>query len=92
MLTLGGEGSRVMLPNHEHAIPIVPANMVDTTGAGDAYTAGYLAGIWRGFPPEVCGRLGAAAAAFALEALGCQTHLPDWDALQGRYKDNFGAL
>jgi adenosine kinase len=92
VLTLGGDGSLVMTPQHDEAVPAVPALIVDTTGAGDAYTAGYLAGMWRGYTPAVCGRLGAAAAAFVIEALGCQTNLPDWAALQGRYEDHFGAL
>jgi adenosine kinase len=92
VLTLGSEGSLVMTPERDEAVPVVPASIVDTTGAGDAYTAGYLAGMWRGYTPTVCGRLGATAAAFAIEALGCQTNLPDWDALQRRYEDHFGGL
>ncbi len=92
ILTLGAEGSHVLLPAEEHAIPSLPVPMVDTTGAGDAYTAGYLAGMWRGYGPGVAGRLGAVTASFVIEAIGCQTRLPDWDALQKRYEDHFGAL
>lgn len=91
-LTLGSEGSCVLIRDDEYDIPVVPARLVDTTGAGDAYTAGYLAGMWRGSKPDICGRLGAVTAAFAIEAVGCQTNLPDWTALQKRYEDNFGVL
>ena len=37
--------------------------IVDLTGAGDLYAAGFLYGLSRGFPHEVCGRLGSLAAA-----------------------------
>ena len=73
-------------------VPIVTADVVDTTGAGDAYTAGFLAGSWRGYDPLVCGRLGATAAAFAVEGVGCQSNLPDWERLTVRYRENFGDL
>lgn len=92
ILTLGNEGSQVLTPRSEFDIPIVRAKVVDTTGAGDAYTAGFLAAFWRGYEPVICGRLGATAAAFAVEAVGCQTNLPDWRQLQSRYEENFGAL
>lgn len=92
ILTLGSEGSQVLTPQGAFYIPIVPANMVDTTGAGDAYTAGFLTGLWHGYEPLICGRLGATAAAFAVEVVGCQTNLPDWSQLQSRYQENFGAL
>lgn len=92
VLTLGGEGSLVLTPETEYRVPAVAAQVVDTTGAGDAYTTGFLAGLWRGFPPQACGLLGAVAAAFTIEAVGCQTNLPDWDALLARYQENTGAL
>ena len=40
-----------------------PAQVVDTTGAGDAYAAGFLAGLTSGRPLAVCGQLGSVAAA-----------------------------
>ena len=92
VLTAGAEGSRVFTRDGDAQIPVVPANVVDTTGAGDAYTAGFLAGSWRGFDPLVCGRLGAACGAFAVEGVGCQDNLPDWVRLVSRYRENFGAL
>jgi ribokinase len=63
---------------------------VDTTGAGDAFTAGYLAGYLRGLLPVRCAEMGAVAASFAVEAVGCQTNLPDNDRLQARLKEAFG--
>ena len=39
------------------------AHVVDTTGAGDLYAAGFLYGYTRALPLEICGRIGAIAAA-----------------------------
>jgi ribokinase len=92
VLTLGSAGSRILTHESETVIPTVPCDVMDTTGAGDAYTAGFLAGHFRRYGLEVCGRLGAAAAAFALESIGCQTNLPTWEQVVMRYQENFGSL
>lgn len=47
-----------------------PGPVVDTTGAGDSFYAGLLAGLIQGLPLEHAGRLGAAAAACCVTALG----------------------
>lgn len=52
-----GEGDPIHLP----AEPV--AKVVDTTGAGDQYAAGFLLGVARGLPLATCGRLGHIAAA-----------------------------
>jgi ribokinase len=59
---------------------------VDSTGAGDGFTAGYLAGHFRKFSPQTCARLGAVLASFVIESVGCQTNLPDWSQLTERYQ------
>jgi sugar/nucleoside kinase (ribokinase family) len=53
-------------------IPIVqpPGPVVDTTGAGDSFYAGLLTGLLRGLPLEKAGRLGAAAGACCVTAVG----------------------
>lgn len=54
----------------------VPASqverVVDTTGAGDLFAAGFLFGLARGFDYEACGRLGALAAAEVIQHLGAR--------------------
>jgi len=57
------------------AIPLVdpPDEVVDTTGAGDSFYAGLLAGLIRGLPVDQAGRLGAAAAACCVTSLGGST-------------------
>ncbi len=46
--------------------------MVDTTGAGDAYAAGFLAGYAAGRPLAVCGQLGSIAAAEVIGHYGAR--------------------
>ena len=48
--------------------------MVDTTGAGDLYAAGFLHGYTHGRPLAVCGRLAGLAAAEVISHVGC--HVP----------------
>jgi len=62
------------------ASPAFPvAKVVDTTGAGDLFAAGFLAGLARGADDRTCGRLGALAAAEVIGHLGArpQTSLRD---------------
>lgn len=49
-----------------------PAKVVDTTGAGDAYAAGFLAGMAAGKPMAACGRLGSRAAAAVIGQYGAR--------------------
>jgi nucleoside kinase len=90
VLTLGSQGSRIITAGEEIEIPAVTRVIVDTTGAGDAFTAGFLAGHFQQYDLATCGRLAAAAASFALESVGCQTNLPDWKSLHNRYIEAFG--
>lgn len=48
------------------------ARLVDATGAGDAYAAGFLAGLTRGYPLDSCGRMGAIAAAEVIGQIGAR--------------------
>lgn len=91
VITEGGEGSRILAAEGEYRVPVVPSDtIVDTTGAGDAYTAGFLAGWLRGLPSEQCGRLAATVASFVVEAVGCQTNVPNWTQVADRYERHFG--
>jgi sugar/nucleoside kinase (ribokinase family) len=49
--------------------------VVDTTGCGDAYTAGFITGLCHGWDPVAAGRLGTAAAALVAQGLGSDATL-----------------
>jgi len=90
ILTHGIQGSDVYCNTGLVRVPAVPpGHFVDSTGAGDGFTAGYLAGHFKGFTPQACARLGAVLASFVIEAVGCQTNLPGWVQLTERYQAFF---
>ena len=60
----------------------VPGGCRDTTGAGDAFHAGFIYGMLRGEEVEGCLRLGCAVAALKCRALGARTALPTTRELQ----------
>lgn len=51
-------------------VPALPVEVIDTTGAGDAYCGGFLAGLSAGRPLVDCGAMGTVSAAFVVEACG----------------------
>ncbi len=56
---------------------------IDTTGAGDCWAAGFLAGWLRGLPLEQCGRLGAMGGAAVVQVLGGQLPREKWLPIKG---------
>ena len=85
-LTRSEHGSVIVADAKTHAIPASPVEkVVDTTGAGDQYAAGFLFGLARGRPLEDCGRLGSMAAAEVISHYGPrpQVSLKDLAAAQG---------
>ncbi|HYM40729.1 MAG TPA: carbohydrate kinase family protein [Thermoplasmata archaeon] len=79
VVTRGAKGSAVITRDGRFRIPAVrPRRIVDVTGAGDAYRAGFYAGLARGYDLRHCGILGSAVASFTLEEKGTQTNLPTW--------------
>lgn len=77
-MTLGERGAVVyhkggFIESHAFA---VPGGCRDTTGAGDAFHAGFLHGLLRGEEIEGCLRMGCAVAALKCRSLGARTALP----------------
>ena len=77
-------------PVHVPAVP--PERIVDPTGVGDAFRAGFMKGLVNAVPLDVCARLGSVAATYALEHLGGQSHTYSWPEFRARYESHFGAL
>jgi sugar/nucleoside kinase (ribokinase family) len=72
-LTLGPDGSLVVTPDAHHRVAAAPVeHVVDTTGAGDLYAAGFLYGLTHGADPVECGRLGGIAAAEIISHVGAR--------------------
>ncbi len=93
IITRGAKGSTVLLRDHRVDVPAVPARQViDPTGVGDAYRAGFLKGLAIGADWETCARLGSVAATYALEHVGGQSHTFTLDEFRKRYEAHFGPL
>ncbi len=71
-VTRGAEGSVLVTADDEVEVPAEPAEVVDTTGAGDLYAAGVLHGLAAGDPLERCGRLGSLASAECIAHVGAR--------------------
>lgn len=73
VVTRSEKGCLVISPKGTEAVPAFPVErVVDTTGAGDLFAAGFLAGLSRGADDRTCGRLGALAAAEVIGHLGAR--------------------
>jgi adenosine kinase len=89
--TLGEKGSVISTTGQEITIPAAKAGEVlDPTGAGDAYRAGLLKGLVTGKGIETAAKIGAVAATYAIEKYGTQEHHYTYAAFSERYKANFG--
>lgn len=83
--TRGGEGSIAYTADGARSVLAArPGAIVDPTGAGDAFRAGYYAGRYYGHPLEECLAYGNAAASFALEAKGGVGRVPTWEMVEKR--------
>ena len=71
-LTRSQAGSLIVRGGERVAVAAAPARVVDTTGAGDAYAAGFLTGYTQGRSLQMCGQLGSLAAAAAIEQFGAR--------------------
>jgi sugar/nucleoside kinase (ribokinase family) len=76
-LTRGPKGAVVIAGDEVHVIDAAPVErLVDTTGAGDAFAAGFLFGYVQGLGWGLCGRLGCAAAAETIQHMGPRPDRP----------------
>ena len=71
--TRSEKGSVLYVDGERIEVPGVPvAQLVDTTGAGDAFAGGFLYGLTHGFEPEACAALGSACASETIQHIGAR--------------------
>lgn len=61
--------------------PLDHVNAVDATGAGDAFMAGFMYGLYYGYPVETCIGFGNVSGGYCVQAVGCLTKFPTEEEL-----------
>ncbi len=90
VITKGSAGSDLYRGAEKISVKAAkPKNVSDPTGAGDAYRAGLIKGLIKGYNLKTCGQLGALAAVYTVERFGTQTHRFTLSEFRKRYQDNF---
>lgn len=90
--TFGKKGSTIDAEEQRHKIVSAKANeVVDATGAGDAWRGGFLAGLEKGFDLQTAGQMGAVASSFAVEHVGTQDHTFTKKEFTKRYQETYNA-
>lgn len=91
IVTGGAQGSRIMTGERTIEIPSAsPEAVNDPTGCGDAYRAGLIYGMQRGFDWEVTGRIASLMGAVKIAHHGTQNHAFGREEFARRYKAEFG--
>ena len=83
IVKVGARGSLIRKGTEEVRVEAVPvAKVVDTTGAGDFFAAGFLYGLTCGYSLEKCGKIGAILSGEVIQVIG--TELPDskWEKIK----------
>jgi sugar/nucleoside kinase (ribokinase family) len=75
----GAQGSALVTAGQRVDLPAFPAPVVDTTGCGDACSAGFITGLLRGWSAEDAAWLGMAAASLVVTGLGSDAGIVDFD-------------
>lgn len=90
IVTYGAEGSKIRTKEATtHVDAVAVANVVDPTGAGDAYRAGLMHGLVAGLSEEESAKIGSVVASFAVECYGTQNHRFTLDQVKERYTSTY---
>ncbi len=91
VITRGEQGADIYTSKEHVNVPVVmPTEIVDPTGVGDAFRGGFLTGLSHGLELSLCGRMGALAATYCLEKRGPQGHTFTPKEFLSRYNTLFG--
>ena len=79
VVKVGAKGAFVQRGNEVVTVPPMPANVIDTTGAGDLWASGFLAGLVKGENLQKCGMMGAIVAKNIIEVVGAKMDDARWE-------------
>ena len=95
IVTHGAKGAMIYNDTATEVPVFATDNLLDPTGVGDAFRAGWLRGLAANLPLELSARMGALSATYAMEHVGTQSHtytLPEFIARFRTQFDDDGAL
>ena len=81
VVKVGKEGSFVKKGSRHIKVDPIDADPIDTTGAGDAYAAGFLYGLTNDYPLDKCGYTGAVLAGKVIEVIGAKMDESKWQEI-----------
>ena len=82
----GGDGCIIATENERYEIPACRVEkVIDTTGAGDCFAAGFLWALSEGWRLEDCGKFACAAASFSVEEVGAVAGVTSLQKVMARY-------
>jgi sugar/nucleoside kinase (ribokinase family) len=87
VIKAGSEGSWIRRGNEIIKISTGKVKVIDTTGAGDLYAAGFLSGYCNGASLEICGQYGAIAAGKVIEILGAKIDEKEWPGIRKTFSE-----
>ncbi|MCM8818859.1 MAG: PfkB family carbohydrate kinase, partial [Candidatus Omnitrophica bacterium] len=80
-LKMGENGSYIANKNENHYFPALKVNVIDTTGAGDGYVAGFIKGLVESYNFKRCGLLANIVGAKITTAIGATSGVKNWNDL-----------
>jgi sugar/nucleoside kinase (ribokinase family) len=80
---LGKDGALIASGTERVRVAAETVQAIDTTGAGDSWAAGFLAGYLRGLSLRQCGRLGSLSGAAVVQVMGAQLPRQSWLGVKG---------
>lgn len=86
VIKCGSKGCLIGTPEAVIKVAAYPVEqVVDTTGAGDCFAAGFLWGLTQGLSLEACGKLACATASFAVECVGATDGITSVEEIEKRF-------
>ena len=78
----GANGSLIKQGNQLYRIAPIQCSPTDTTGAGDAYSAGFIYGLTLGLPLDKCGAIGSLLSGRVIEGIGAKMSENTWNKIK----------
>ena len=86
VVKIGKNGSLIKHGNDVYRVGAISANVIDTTGAGDLFAAGFLYGLVKCLSLYQCGHIGALLAGKVIEIMGAKITDTIWDDIKAGVK------